>query len=212
MRRLIHAALAGAVALTGLAHGAGAQALGPFRQFLAIEPYYERTTFDNGAAVDKTSFNGYGARLWINLEPFHFIPHSSFALSGSYAPSQSTSRASSASLRTFGAEYDQFLVHRPFGGVVDPFLTAGYSRVRLKSTASAVTDKQTYNGLPLGGGIRIPLANRFQLRADAKDLILFNVPIFSGNVVYNVFPGSTSFSEKATTNNLVLQAALGITF
>ena len=60
---------------------------------------------------------------------------------------------------------------------------------------------QSYNGLPVGGGIRIPLPNRFELRGDAKDLILFNVP-----------NAGTTAGTKRTTNNLLLQAGLGLTF
>ena len=47
---------------------AGAQALGPQRQFLAIEPYYERTMFDVGEGRSKQSRDGYGGRLWINTD------------------------------------------------------------------------------------------------------------------------------------------------
>ena len=66
----------------------GAQALGPQRQFLALEPYYERTSLDAGEGVARESVNGYGGRLWINLDPFHFIPKSSIALYLSRTPSQ----------------------------------------------------------------------------------------------------------------------------
>jgi hypothetical protein len=198
MRRVIQCALAVA-ALVGASGSARAQALGPFRQFLAIEPFYERTSLDNGSGVDKINFNGYGARLWINLDPFHFIPHGSIALSGSYAPSHDVGGNASTTLRILGAEYDQFFVNRPLGGVIDPFLTAGYSRFRIRTQISGTSASSSYNGLPLGGGIRIPLPNRFELRGDVKDLILFNTPT------------GTAFSNRRT-NNLLLQAALGLTF
>ncbi len=198
MRRLTQLAII-VVAALAFRGDANAQALGPFRQFLAVEPYYERTSLDNGAGAEKTNFNGYGARLWINLDPFHFIPHSSIALSASHAPSHTVSTNLNTSLQSFGAEYDQYLVNRPLGGVIDPFVTAGYSRVRLKSTTGAITGSASYNALPVGGGIRIPLPNRFELRGDAKDLILFNVP-------------NGTAGANRTTNNPLLQAALGVTF
>ena len=200
MRRLIRTGLVAMGALA-LAQHAGAQALGPQRQFLAIEPYYERGTFDVGENISKRNTNGYGARLWINLDPFHFIPNGSIALYGSYSPRQSDAGTGDLSTRTFGAEYDQYLVRRPLGGIIDPFLTVGYSRVKLKgySTTGTLVSSRWFNGVPVGGGVRIPFPNRFELRGDVKDLILFNTRT-----------GTAGASR--TTNNLLLQAALGITF
>ena len=200
MPRFIRTPLATVVMLAGT-RSLGAQALGPQRQFLAIEPYYERTTLDVGENVAKRNLNGYGARLWINLEPFHLIPHGSIALYGTWSPKQSDAGVGNLSTRTLGAEYDQFFVGRPLGGIVDPFLSVGYSRYKIRSysTAGALLSKTSYNGLPVGGGIRIPMPNRFELRVDAKDLILFNTP-------------SGTAGAKRTTNNLLLQGGLGLTF
>ena len=50
-----------------------------------------------------------------------------------------------------------------------------------------------------GGGVRIPIPNRFELRVDGKDLILFN-------------QARTSTGASRTTHNLLLQAGLGLTF
>lgn len=201
MRRI---ALIG-VALAGIAAGgtrAAAQALGPQRQFLAIEPYYEHLGFDIGEGIDKAKFNSYGARLWINTEPFHFIPNGSVALFMSYTPKQDLTingvTASSQSTQlAYGAEYDQFLVRRPLGGIIDPFLAVGYERYRIDDKSSR--RKESYNGLPVGGGVRVPLPNRFELRGDVKDLILFGTPTGPNDA-------------KRTTHNLLLQAGLGLTF
>jgi len=190
MRRTIHAALLVA-ALLPLARHAGAQALGPQRQFLAIEPYYERTQYDNPTGGPKTSVNGYGGRLWINLDPFHFIQSSSIALYTSYTPAQN---GGTATVLHYGAEYDQFFVRRPLGGFIDPFLTIGGGRYKVKSSGF----KESYWTLTPGGGVRIPIPNRFELRGDVKDLILFNQP--------------TGATTTGRTNNLLLQAGLGITF
>ena len=189
-----------ALGALSLAHTVGAQALGPQRQFLAIEPYYERTSLDLGSTLPKDELNGFGARLWINLDPFHFIPNSSIALYGSHAPPQS---GRAVSMSTFGAEYDQFFVRRPLGGLIDPFLTIGGGGAVIRGERSAIFgligSRCTYGTLTPGGGIRIAIPNRFELRGDVKDLIIFNNP---------TGPGGTS----RASHNLLLQAGLGITF
>lgn len=196
MRRFVRAALA-ATGLLTLTPSAGAQALGPQRQFLVIEPYYEHTRLDNGPGQAKVSLNGYGARLWINLDPFHFIPNSSIALFTSYTPKQNQAVNGDATTLNYGAEYDQFFVRRPLGGFLDPFLTIGGSAYRLKS--KQFNFSQTYGTLIPGGGIRIPLPNRFELWGDVKDMILFNAD-------------RNPDGSARRTNNLLLQAALGVTF
>ncbi len=200
MRRIVQCAMV-AMASALLAQAAGAQALGPQRQFLAIEPYYERTQLDVGSALAKDGLNGFGARLWINLDQFHFILNSSLAIYGSHAPSQS---GRAASLSTFGAEYDQFLVRRPIGGLIDPFLSLGGGATWIRGERQVVFGKpigsaHAYGTLVPGAGIRIPMPNRFELRTDVKDAILFNTPSGTANA-------------RRTTNNLVVQAGLGVTF
>jgi len=197
MRRTIRLATAvfGFAALGALAPAVHAQALGPQRQFLAIEPYYEWTNFDAGQGFDREKTNGYGARLWVNLEPFHFIPHGSIALYTSYTPGQGSAAFNGASALHYGAEYDQFFLRRPVGGIIDPFLSVGGGRYRV----SAEDEHQSYWTLMPGGGIRIPIPNRLELRGDARDLMIFGTP-------------SGLDGEKRTTHNLVLQAGLGLTF
>ena len=199
MRRTLRLGLA-ALGVLSLAHVAGAQALGPQRQFLAVEPYYEHTSLDLGSSLSKDQLNGFGARLWINLDPFHFITNSSIALFGSHAPSQS---GRAVSMTTVGAEYDQFFVRRPLGGVIDPFFTIGGGATLIRGERSAIFGRigsqHAYGSLIPGGGIRIAIPNRFELRGDAKDLIIFNNPT------------GTNGASRAS-NNLLLQAGLGITF
>ena len=198
MRRLTIISFA-ALGVFACAFSAGAQALGPQRQFLALEPYYERTNLDVGEGAAREGINGYGGRLWINLDPFHFIPKSSIALYLSHTPSQGAATASFNGVKAlhYGAEYNQFLVRRPLGGFIDPFLAVGGGRIQFKDALS----KESYWTLTPGGGIRVPIPNRFELRGDVKDLILFNRPFQSGI-------GST----ERTTHNLLLQAGLGLTF
>lgn len=103
----ITALLAAAVLSTSLATRADAQHLGPQRQLLAIEPFYQHTRLDIADGVSREGVNAYGGRLWINLDPFHFIRNSSIALYASRSPSTTEFQSS---VTTFGAEYDQFLV------------------------------------------------------------------------------------------------------
>ena len=198
MRRTIWTALA-AVTMLSTASVAHAQALGPQRQFLAVEPYYEHTRLDLGDARPKDDLNAFGARLWINLDPFHFITNSSIALYASHAPSQSGRQVS---VTTFGAEYDQYFVRRPLGGIIDPFLTIGGGGTGVRGERStvfgAIGSQHYFGSLVPGFGIRIAVPNRFELRGEAKDLIVFNTP-------------TGTSGARRTTNNLVLQAGLGLT-
>lgn len=198
MRRLFSL---GAVAFVALASPgqAHAQALGPQRQFLAIEPYYEHTSFDVGENVSKQKRDGYGARLWINTDPFHFIPNGSIALFTTYAPKTTSTVGVRSNALTYGLEYDQFLVRRPLGGIIDPFLTIGGAVHRIGTEVASGTYHKSYGALVPGGGIRIPIPNRFELRGDVKDLILFN-------------QARTTAGARRTTHNLLLQGALGLTF
>lgn len=199
--RVARAVALGAVAVAGLSLGAasraGAQALGPQRQFLSLEPYYSRLMLDNGDGSTRTGVNGYGGRLWVNLAPFsgpspNLLGHMSLALFTTYYPDQANN---GASLLNYGAESDIFFVNRPLGGVLDPFISIGGSAFRTKDTNT--DESQTRFALSPGAGIRIPLSNRFQIRGDAKDVLLFGVPVTSG---------------KKTLNNYEFSAALGITF
>ena len=199
MRRTRRATLVALVALS-VSRLAEGQALGPQRQFLAIEPFYEHTSLDLGSTRAKDDLNGFGARLWINLDPFHFITNSSIALYGSHTPSQG---GRSVRVTTYGAEYDQYFVRRPLGGLIDPFFTVGGGATRITSSNNTafgtIGSTRTLGSLLPGGGIRLAIPNRFELRFDAKDLLLFNVPT-----------GTAGSSRR--TNNLVLQGALGLTF
>lgn len=196
MRRFIRSAFA-IVCIAALAPAVHAQALGPQRQFLALEPYYEWTNFDVGQGYQREKTNGYGARLWVNLDPFHFIPHGSIALYTSYTPSQGGTNAAfdGVSALHYGAEYDQYFLRRPVGGLIDPFLSVGGGRYRV----GAEGEHHSYWTVLPGGGIRIPIPNRFELRGDAKDLMIFDTP-------------SGVNGERKTTHNLVMQAGIGLTF
>lgn len=176
---------------------AEAQSLGPFRQFLAIEPYYTRLDLDRGPGVVGSAREGYGGRLWINLAPFTgdswVLPsYGGIAFFVSYLPEKSDD---GMSVWHYGAQHDLFFRNRPLGGLLDPFLSIAGGALRVR-TAS---DSDTYFALSPGGGIRIPIPNRLQLRADVRDAIVFNART-----------GATG--AERTTHNLEVQAAIGITF
>lgn len=195
-RRLITIVVAG-LALAGVARNVAAQNLGPFRQFLALEPYYSYLRLDGGEGASRLDLNGYGGRLWINLAPFagpHWIlpSHAGIALYTSYFPKQ---RDLEGSEWHYGAQYDLYFTNRPYGGIVDPFLSVAGGVFRLSSTGEAAN----YGTVSPGGGIRIPIPNRLQLRIDARDAIIFNTPSGIGGA-------------KRTIHNLELQGAIGITF
>lgn len=194
-------ALAGLIVSIALTPSqSAAQNLGPFRQFLAVEPYYTRIQLSS-ASGPKTTLNGYGGRLWINLAPFvgqsWILPSTGgIALYYSYFPERNNSNSIAYH---FGGQHDLFFSNRPWGGVLDPFLSAGVGAFRVKSGASRFTDLT----LSPGGGLRVPIPNRLQLRVDARDAIIFMSR-----------PGATASApkNKSTRHNLELQGAVGITF
>lgn len=195
MRHLIKGLVAAAMVVAA-ASSARAQALGPQRQFLAIEPYYEYTRLDARSGASKIPLSGYGGRLWINLEPFHLIPHGSIALFTSFAPKQQTGNVTALH---YGAEYDQYIVRRPLGGLIDPFLAVGGGLYRVTADAGTARFRQTRWAVSPGGGVRIPIPNRLELRGDVKDLIRFNTKAAPGEV-------------GRTTHSLLVQGAVGVTF
>ncbi len=79
--------------------------------------------------------------------------------------------------------------------MIDPFLSVAGGAFRIRGSGASTTRF----ALSPGGGIRIPIPNRFQLRADVRDAIVFNSRTGTGG-------------SKRTAHNLEGQAALGITF
>ena len=170
---------------------AGAQRLTAHRQFLAVEPYYSRLWLDAGANTSRIGLNAYGARLWVNMAPFGASRHLGLGLFTTYAPEQDNRQFS---IVHYGGQLEIFALNRPAGGVFDPFVTLGGGAFRTNSGGGS----QTRFALTPGGGFRIPIPNRFQLRIDARDIVRFNVP--------------NGTAATRTANNLELQAALGLTF
>lgn len=181
----------------------GGQALGPQRQFGALEPFYVYTNLDVGG-TDRVSLNGYGGRLWLNLAPFsgpanNLIGKTTLGLFVLTTPSQGNS---GVTLHQYGADVNIHFADRPLIGFFDPYLIVGGSAVRLNVGGAATglaTGASTRFALAPGGGLRYQIFNRVQLRGEAKDLIIFS------NRTINA-------GKSRTTNNLQIVTSLGFTF
>lgn len=185
------------------AHVVRAQALGPNRQFIAIEPIYSRLSRDMGSGLGKQSLNGYGGRLWINLAPFsgpsrNVIGSTALALFSVYSPP-----ANGVSVVHYGAELDVHTTDVPYGLILDPFISLGggvlRTRATTKNTAGAVPGTVNKFAFTPGVGLRIPLWNRLQGRADIRDALVFRDQ-----------DGRTGNTH--TSNNLEFLASVGLTF
>lgn len=190
-------ALAAVAALPATVH---AQNLGPFRQFLSVDPYYAYEKVDLGASRDRIGVNAYGARLWINTAPFGATDH--VGVSAFYTRSiRQESRG--VSVTHYGAQFDIFPAHRPAGGFIDPFVSVGAGAFKLSTfgpRSGAEPDPRTHLSLVPGIGLRVPIPNRFELRGELRDAVVFGGAVGAS-------PG-----DRRTTNNLEVQAGLGVTF
>lgn len=203
------AAIGIAVLLAGNPRTLHAQNLGPFRQFLAFEGSYTRLQLDGGDGEDMIGLNGYSAHLWINLAPFlgpgrGVKDHTAIALFYSATP-----RDKGILTKQYGAELDIYPLHVPIANLIDPFLSLGAGRLRLDNrSTSAGGDSSSRPDINLGSrhyfaftpgvGIRIPIPNRFQLRFDAADLIVFNRKNLA--------------EESSVSHSPLFKAGIGLTF
>jgi len=200
MRRAVQTLVAASATMIA-ARDAYAQNLGPFRQFLAVEPYYAYTQIDVGGTTDKVDLSGFGARLWLNTAPFGVTDKLGVGLFVTRYPQQNHR---GVAVTHYGGQLELFPVHRPIGGWFDPFITAGAGAYRSSVNRGVVASipaggSNTKLALTRGVGVRIPIPNRFQLRFDARDAIVQRGSLFG--------PGGSG-----RMNNLELLAALGLTF
>ncbi len=183
---------------------ANGQALGPHRQFGALEPLYAYTSLDVGQNPGRVSLNGYGGRIWLNLAPFsgpanNLIGKTTLGLFALTTPSQGSS---GVTLHQYGADADIHFADRPLIGFFDPYILVGGSAIRLNvanAGTGLATGGSTRFALAPGGGLRFQILNRFQLRGEAKDLIIFS-------------NRTSTVGKSRTTNNLQMVASLGYTF
>lgn len=183
---------------------ASGQALGPQRQFGALEPLYAYTSIDVGPGGNRVSLHGYGGRLWLNLAPFsgpanNLIGRTTLGLFALTTPSQGNS---GLTLHQYGADADIHFADRPLVGFFDPYILVGGSAIRLNIAATGTglaTGGSTRFALAPGGGLRFQIFNRFQLRGEAKDLVIFS-------------NRTATTGKSRTTNNLQVVTSLGFTF
>lgn len=191
-----------------VAGNAQAQNLGPFRQFLSLEPYYAYERLDVGSegrsatasSASSLNLHGVGARLWLNSAPFGLTDHLGVGLFYTFTPRQQNR---GATIMHYGGQLELFPVHRPLGGVLDPLVTLGAGAFRLNTfggEAGLSRGPVTRLSLLPGVGIRIPIPNRFQIRVDARDAIILHSDVGTG-------PGTTR-----TAHNFEGTASLGLTF
>ncbi len=209
--RLLLASTALALSSGFVAHRAEAQILGPQRQFIAIEPIYSRLGRDLGGAMGRTWANGYGARLWINTAPFvgpgvGLGSKVGIGLFSVYSPP-----SHGISTVHYGAELNVHTTDIPYGGFLDPFITlgGGVLRTRTGTANDFGLTPQTVNKFALtpGVGVRIPLLNHVQARADARDVIVFSDPSGATAAGSSTMSGSTR-----TTHNLEFLVSVGVMF
>lgn len=193
-------ALLGTLAAPAVAH---AQNLGPFRQFLSVEPYYVSMSLDDGGSgAGRTTLSGVGGRLWINYAPF--VRSRTLAKGGVALFYHQTFAKDGILIRHYGAEQDAFLTNRPFGGWLDPVLSVGAGALRTSvgaqriGTTAIPASVATKFALTPGVGVRIPIPNRLQLRVDARDALVFGATGADG--------------AKRTASNFEFTGAIGLTF
>lgn len=193
MRPLALAALTAALA-AGSAPRAGAQEnFGPHRTLLMIGGYATTLMLDGAEGQDRTRGLGGGARLMMNLAPFSGPGNSLLdrMVLGGFV---SSSGGDGISVLHSGAEMDLHPVHNPLGGRFDPFVLVGAGRFRTRvEGARAEADF----ALSPGAGVRVPLTGLFELRADARDVIVF---------------GGTGDGAGRTTHNPELTAGVQLRF
>lgn len=168
-----------ALAAVLVASSAQAQYLGPHRQFIALEGYYSRLQLDAGENRDRIGLDGYGGRLWINLAPFsgpsdNLVGRSALALFYTTHPR----RSDNIGVLHYGAALDVYFTRT--GGFIDPFVEIGGGVLRTDNRQRATgtfadlrSGSDSRFALSPGGGFRVAIPNRLQLRFDGKDVIVF---------------------------------------
>ncbi len=205
-RSILLGAIAGALCIAG--SKASAQKLGPQRQFLSIDAFYDRLQLDAGEGQSRIGIDGYGARLWINAAPFagpsSVLGKTSIGLYYSRNPRKDRGIGAAQ----YGGELDIFPTERPYGGFFDPFISLGAGALRINnrqttSSGTRVADIKAGNttrfAFSPGVGVRLPVFSRVQLRFDAKDVIVFN-------------RDTRTSGDSRTSHTLDFQGGMGIEF
>lgn len=206
-RSIVLGAIAGVLCIG--ASNASAQKLGPQRQFLSIDAFYDRLQLDAGEGRSRIGIDGYGARLWINAAPFagpsSVLGKTSIGLYYSRNPRKDRGIGAAQ----YGGELDIFPTERPYGGFIDPFISLGAGALRINNRQSSSVNGSNLADIKAGNttrfafspgvGVRVPAFSRVQLRFDAKDVIVFS-------------RDARTSGNQRTSHTLDFQGGLGIEF
>lgn len=146
------------------------------RRLLMVGGYGAGYSLDVGEDTDHARIVGGGGRLLINLAPFSGPGNNLLddMVLGFFAAGGS---GGDYSVLHTGAELDLHFVHNPLGGFLDPFLSVGAGRFRVRQDGGG---SEANFALSPGVGVRIPLRGLFELRADAQDVITFGSTLHGG--------------------------------
>jgi hypothetical protein len=197
----VFAALAAALA-AALPTRAHAQEYGPHRTLLMPGAYGAAYLLDAGEGRDRETLFGGGARLMINLAPFSG-PGNNLVDRMVLGGFVSYGSGDDVSVLHSGAELDLHLVHNPLGRFLDPFVLLGAGRFRTRVEGAGGgprTGSEARFALSPGAGIRFARRGMVELRADARDVI-----VFGGSL-------AAAEGEERTTHNLEFTAGLNLRF
>ena len=147
------------------------------RRLLMIGGYGAGYSLDVGDDADRARVIGGGGRLLINLAPFSGPGNNLLdnAVLGFFVAGGSGDHRS---VLHSGAELDLHFVHNPLFGFLDPFVSVGAGRFRVRQGGGA---SEADFALSPGAGVRIPLRGLFELRADVQDVIVFGSTFQGGD-------------------------------
>jgi hypothetical protein len=174
---LLAAALA---ALAVHAPGSHAQQVSQVhRRLLMIGVHGTHVLLDAGEGRDREGLTGWGGKLLINLAPFSGPGNTLMdnLVLGFFVQGAS---GDDVSVLHSGAEVDLHFVYNPIEGLVDPFVTLGAGRFRVRVDDAGDELSEANLALSPGVGVRVPLRGLLELRADARDVIVFDSEIQDG--------------------------------
>ena len=156
------------------------------RRLLMVGGYGAGYSLDAGE--DRARVTGGGGRLLVNLAPFSGPGDNLLddAVLGFFVAGGS---GDDVSVLHSGAELDLHFVHNPLFGFLDPFVSVGAGRFRVRQEGGA---SEADFALSPGAGLRIPLRGLFELRADVQDVIVFGSTLGGGGERTTHTPAATA--------------------
>lgn len=176
-RSSARALLVGAALILGMltAHQAQAQQVSQVhRRLLMIGVHGTHYSLQGREGQDRASLNGWGGKLLINLAPFSG-PGNNLLDNTVIGFFMQGGSGDGASVLHSGAEVDVHFVHNPIEGAIDPFVTLGVGRFRIRAVGAESqfgSGSEANLALSPGLGVRIPVRGLVELRADVRDVIV----------------------------------------